>query len=679
MPALPATTTTTVASMSNDNITTVLQMVAWGTRLSFGLYDFSANVTSASGDVNSLAKEVNLLSLVLRQIGANLRQDGRIASERAYDTVESCLRQCRDVFAEIEQIVPVRALEGAQSDDMQLVTRLRDGLDWNILSQAKTQYLLAHLESLKLTMSVMLQVIYTAKICAWARRENSQHAADAVLTERTQTEVLIIEQQLSLLRASRRYDEYKQQVAATPLLLEQSPQSQALVRRDQFGPNPGALVVYQEPSLARTAPSANESQDIGRIRRISSPYVDILLGRWTKLPDIDERMKKMALHDSRPKSRQPEIRQRRNSNFRPAGVESDSDSDEEYAANTRRPRLNVGTAGPGPLLTPMNGDSRSDIASPIPINGTGLRPTTGPYSPIPMANSWTPSTNTGAYFPNSTGSRSGNLTANTSPQTSYRPRPSPSPVSSPRTCYLSDHAASTHRPATAFKSTQQVPPPPPPPQRPVIPWRLRNKHNFWDFNDQNLSGSNNSNPPSSVHHDKNTVTEVMAEFVSHHALRDLGHEYTRVKKEVGDRRKTSFETCYCIEGALTFNEIMRLVDLTARVRNPQPPRGSSNPQRTPQFERSHTAPSTPRASGSLHSQSGTSDEDSGRRSESRVRRDKSRSRRDSDVRRGGERGGDRERDGEGRKKTATLTKLAMGGAGMMTLLDGLPEVLGYLV
>jgi hypothetical protein len=174
MPSLPSTMTNTAGTMSNDNITTVLQMVAWGTRLSFGLYDFSANVSSASGDVNSLAKEVNLLALVLRQVGANLKEDGNLPSDEAFDTVRQILMQCRAVFGEIEAIVPVRQLQEAQGvaavgvDDM-VVARLRDGLEWNVLTKAKTQYLLAHLESLKLTMSVMLQTIYTAKISAWGR------------------------------------------------------------------------------------------------------------------------------------------------------------------------------------------------------------------------------------------------------------------------------------------------------------------------------------------------------------------------------------------------------------------------------------------------------------------------------------------------------------------------------
>jgi hypothetical protein len=690
-------------AMSNDSITTVLQMVAWGTRLSFGLYDFSACVSSASGDVNSLAKEVNLLALVLRQVGANLKADGKIPSEEAFDIVSQILMQCRDVFGEIEAIVPVRQLQDAQGlgvggvDDA-VVGRLRDGLEWNVLSRAKTHYLLAHLESLKLTMSVMLQTMYTAKISVWGRYvphasllskaysdnlhryQTSQIAGDAVLTERLQLETLIIEQQLCLLRAYRLYDEYKQRVKNTPLLLTQSPQSQALVHRDQYGPSPGALVLYQEPSLARTPPSANESQDLGRIRRISSPYVDNLLARWVRLPDIDEHMRKLYLSNSNGGSQQSERGERRNSNWQQPLVESDDESDGEYSGSRRRPKLHVST--PGPLLMPMNCDDHSHTASPIPVPGV-LRPTGPPYSPAPISNSWAPSSNTGNYFP----TRNGNLSAGDSPQTPYRARrsPAPSPLSSPRTSFSSD--GQTLRPVTAFKPQENGQKPPPQQQqqqqlqRLPIPWRLRLKHTYWDFNDNNLIGSNTPLAPSTCHHDRSTVTEIMSQFVSRAALRERDHAYERVKKDTGDRHHTQLESCYCIEGALTFNEVVRLVDLTTRIRYPPPQPNAARGSRVP-LDRSYTAPSgAPRAGGGAawHSHS---DSDSGsKRGEGRRKdggssssgKDKSRSRRDSSVRR------DRERDGDGRKKTATLTKLAMGGAGMLTLLDGLPEMLSYVV
>jgi hypothetical protein len=167
-------------SMANENITTVLQMVAWGTRLSLGLYDFSA-VLPDTGDVTNLAKEVNLLSLVLRQVGATLKEEKQLPSDQAFDTVTQILKQCRDMFGEIEAIVPVRRLQEAQGsagvDNNTLVVQLRDGLDWNALSRSKAQYLLAHLESLKLTLSVMLQTIYTAKITAWGRYVHTSRLA----------------------------------------------------------------------------------------------------------------------------------------------------------------------------------------------------------------------------------------------------------------------------------------------------------------------------------------------------------------------------------------------------------------------------------------------------------------------------------------------------------------------
>jgi hypothetical protein len=670
------------ASMANENITTVLQMVAWGTRLSFGLYDFSANVSSATGDVNSLAKEVNLLSLVLRQVGANLKEDGKLPSDEAFDVVRQILQQCQEVFGEIEAIVPVRQLQDGQGsagvDNNALAIQLRDGLDWNALSRSKTQYLLAHLESLKLTLSVMLQAIYTAKISAWGRyvaisnkffiqqanivyrQQNTQLAIDAMITERLQMESLIIEQQLSLIRAYKQYENFKQKAANTPLLVTQSPHSQALIQRAEYGPSPTSLIPYQEPSLAKIIPSVNETEDLARIRRISSPFVDILLSRWTRLSDIEERMRRINLDSPRtqsPTSTRSLRPERRNSNWRQPLVESDdSGSDDGYPRN-RQPKLHINT--PGPVLMPAD-EEAIDVISPIPVPGAGLRPSMprGPFSPPPPAsNSWTPSSNTGNYFPTGNSPRTAN---------SGRPRrsPGPSPLSSPRTSFSSDNPV---RPVTAFKSenSPQVLTPQQP-QRRAIPYRIRQRQNYWDYLDNKLITSNTSG--SLKERDGNNYTEIMSEFVSRDALRERKHEYTRVKKDMGDRNRTRLESCYCIEGALSFSEIQRLVDRTREIRYPTP--RSPRTTRPPTLDRSYTAPSA-----SLHRSSHSSslsapgvssdrsDSDSG--SSRRRHRSKSRSRRESDAKKGG--GG-----------AATLTKLAMGAGGMLTLLDGLPEVLGYI-
>ena len=162
------------ANMSNDSNALVLNTEERGTKLSFGLYDFSMNVSSATGDIDRLAKQVNLLSLGLRQAGDNLKKYGTLPSAEAWNTVSHISLLCREAFQDIERMVPVQQLQDAQKTgsfggDVALVTRLRDELDWNALSKSKAMYLLEHLESLKLTLSVMSQTLYTANSIAWSR------------------------------------------------------------------------------------------------------------------------------------------------------------------------------------------------------------------------------------------------------------------------------------------------------------------------------------------------------------------------------------------------------------------------------------------------------------------------------------------------------------------------------
>jgi hypothetical protein len=471
-------------------------------------------------------------------------------------------------------------------------------------------------------------------------------------------ESLIIEQQLSVLRAYRLYEAFKQRVANTPLMVTQSAHSQALIRRDEYGPTPTSLVPYQEASLARSKPSLNETEDLARIRRISSSYVDSLLLQWTQLSDIEQRMRRVNL--DQPGAQSPtsariprtEMTERRNSNWRQPLVESDDSDSDNGTIRNQRPRLHIST--PGPVLMPANDDESADVVSPIPIPGLGanLRPSRGPFSPSPTSTSWTPGSN--SYFPTGGSPR----IANGRP----RPSPAPSPLSSPRTSFSSDTPA---RPVTAFKMTENISQQQ---QRQPIPYRLRQRQNYWDYIDKTFVGSNTQIPVSSALRERNgtTYTEIMSEFVSRDALKKLRYDYTRVKKDTGDRHgRTRLETCYCVEGALSFNEIQRLVDRTREIRFPPPRSPRTSRPGAPSLDRSYTAPgSLPRHSSySTSSIPSDSDSSSSRRRE-RERREKSRGRRESDAKKGG--------------GAATLTKLAMGAGGMLTLLDGLPEVLGYI-
>lgn len=154
-------------------IASIIQFVAWGTRLSLHLYEFGVSVSSATRDVNRIAKGVSLFSVTLKQVGvslkeeASLRDSEAVPSPEAFETVKEILNQCHAVFTEIEALVPLKQMrdESASGKPLSLIQKWK----WSLTSKAKMDYLLSHLESLKLTLSVMIQTFYTARIIRWAK------------------------------------------------------------------------------------------------------------------------------------------------------------------------------------------------------------------------------------------------------------------------------------------------------------------------------------------------------------------------------------------------------------------------------------------------------------------------------------------------------------------------------
>jgi hypothetical protein len=161
-----ASNTTVVTEMNN-----ILQLVAWGTRLSLALYEFGPSAPTAINDVSKLAKEVNLLALELRHVAVSLEHDRKLPSPDANRTVSEILAQSQALFQEIETIVPVKAARDERStitDGSDTIVPNRSW-EWSQNTKLKVGYLLGHLDGLKLTLSVLLQCLYVAKITMWSR------------------------------------------------------------------------------------------------------------------------------------------------------------------------------------------------------------------------------------------------------------------------------------------------------------------------------------------------------------------------------------------------------------------------------------------------------------------------------------------------------------------------------
>lgn len=98
-----------------------------------------------------------------------------------------------------------------------------------------------------------------------------------------------------------------------------------------------------------------------------------------------------------------------------------------------------------------------------------------------------------------------------------------------------------------------------------IPWKLCTRKYYWSYIDNTINDSNTALPPSEAFAHRNSWTEILASWVCKEAIKEKGYSYTQVQKERQHGRRTEFETCFCIQGALTFQQVQTLVERTVEI------------------------------------------------------------------------------------------------------------------
>lgn len=151
-----------------DEAETIIQCVNWGSKLSLALWDLAATAPSAAKDVIRVAKCVSLFSLTLKRVGATIKNDDRVPSPEALKSLQDVLLQCKGIFKEIEVTVPV-VQDKRRSNYVLCEENGAETEKWEfgLVSKAKVEYLMKHLDSLESTLSLMLQSLYTVKVVEW--------------------------------------------------------------------------------------------------------------------------------------------------------------------------------------------------------------------------------------------------------------------------------------------------------------------------------------------------------------------------------------------------------------------------------------------------------------------------------------------------------------------------------
>ncbi|KAF2499825.1 hypothetical protein BU16DRAFT_558118 [Lophium mytilinum] len=551
---------------------TIFHISLLGSRLSLALYRVGA-VSIVPKDINRIASNVSLFSLKLKEIGASLQEDDYMPSLTAFETVQEVLDQCQNIFREIEALVPVNQLHEKREDDLTSSEPIR-ALKWSLTSKARVDYLLGHLKSLTLSLSVMLQTWYTAKIIQWTRTHTTISPArmdESIQNEKLRMEVLIIEQQISLSSVSRLYDELRRSEAfSSPRLLENSDASNSIIVVEKecelSATTPTSLVQYQDPSLAQIP--HNDPKELAQVLCVSTEHIDHLIARWTRLQEVLEEMDRMQ-HEAEEQTKQQQHDRRQNQQ---PTVESE-DSDDQLGT---LPGVNrSGRSFPAP--TPQRPGSIPPLFPDLPTLPMRV-PDRRVSSAVPVS----PPSSQYGVSPRSSG------TLATSPsllsQSSQSPRTS---ISS-----LPIRAAAA---VTAKDEDESV--------DLKIPWRICDKRYYWEFIDGNVERSNAPLRVSAPFADRNAWTEILASWVCKEALREGGYDYTQIKTERNEEGRTKLETAFSIPRPLTFDEVERLVERTVelyrkrqRPRSPKRRSSSSSYQHYPVQPRiSSAADRTPRS------------------------------------------------------------------------------------
>jgi hypothetical protein len=137
-----------------------------GFRLSLLLNAVGVKMATANREIQSIAKEISLFSLTLKQVGLVLDTPEARASRSALETAKRITMQSQAIFTEIKDMAEMSQQRDEQGN-IRSITIASKAQSW--FRKQRVQYLLGQLVLLKLSLSIMLQILQFGKNIATTR------------------------------------------------------------------------------------------------------------------------------------------------------------------------------------------------------------------------------------------------------------------------------------------------------------------------------------------------------------------------------------------------------------------------------------------------------------------------------------------------------------------------------
>lgn len=141
-----------------NNVTSV---AGAGLRLALLLNAVACQVANLGVDIHSISKGISLFSTSLKQLGQSLQAEHSVHTTECLDTTQRIGDQARAVFEEVEDMLDKvqKAEAEPNQQDVSVQQRFK-----SCFKKQRVTYLLAHLESLKLSLVVILQILHLGRL-----------------------------------------------------------------------------------------------------------------------------------------------------------------------------------------------------------------------------------------------------------------------------------------------------------------------------------------------------------------------------------------------------------------------------------------------------------------------------------------------------------------------------------
>ncbi|MCJ1344541.1 hypothetical protein MMC31_002744, partial [Peltigera leucophlebia] len=278
------------------SISHTIDVAGAGFRLSLVLNAVGTQVGDAGSEIQKIAKEISLFSLILKQVALNLGTPESVASQRALDAAQEITSQSETVFNEVKEMVQMS--QKRDSDGHIRFISIAQEVKW-VFKKQRVQYLLGQLESLKLSLSLMLQILQLGRMIATSRRDPSKPLPKEqdMRQERAEIQNIVVVRHWSLVDLQRLY-ELAEKEAAQPT--QSPPQSlQEAVELPAGDPRLSIAGPEHDDDLSKAPPrsielslsrlDASMKKAVNRPEVLHSPgddVVDVLLDEWTQLREL---------------------------------------------------------------------------------------------------------------------------------------------------------------------------------------------------------------------------------------------------------------------------------------------------------------------------------------------------------------------------------------------------------